>query len=80
MKKKITIVAFAVAAIVGMALTASCLKIDSKHCKADAPYWCSSAKVCCAYQYHDGHGTCWETLEGCHRTGYACAACHIEDD
>lgn len=59
---------------------ASC-DLEGGHCKhTDSPYWCSSAKVCCAYKYHDGHGTCWETMSGCRSSGYACTTCHIEDD
>ena len=77
MKKKVTIVAAAVAAIAGMTLV-SCFG-DVQHCTSDAPYWCSSAEVCCAYEYHDGHGTCWETMAGCRSTGYACTVCHLED-
>lgn len=51
-----------------------------KKCKKDdAPYYCSSAKVCCGYRYHDGHGTCWETMDGCRSSGYACETCHIQE-
>lgn len=52
---------------------------DDKHCDADAPYYCSTAKGCCAYQYNDGHGTCFSSMESCRRGGYACEVCHIED-
>lgn len=78
MKKKVTIAVLAVAAIAGMSIMTSCFK-DINHCTSDAPYWCSSAEVCCAYEYHDGHGTCWETMAGCRSTGYACTVCHLED-
>ncbi len=48
-------------------------------CPSKSPYWCSSAKVCCAYKYHDGHGTCHSSMEGCRRGGYQCEICHIDD-
>lgn len=50
------------------------------NCSDERPYWCSSAKSCCKYQYNDGHGTCWETMSGCRSSGYACETCHIHDD
>lgn len=55
----------------------SCKK--KNHCSDSKPYYCSSSKGCCAYQYTDGHGTCFNTLEGCRKSGFACATCHIED-
>ncbi|MBQ6955656.1 MAG: hypothetical protein IJP80_03470 [Bacteroidales bacterium] len=79
MRKKITIVCLTLVAMVSMAVVSAC-DPDMKHCEGtDSPYWCSSAKVCCAYQYHDGHGTCWSTMSACRSTGYACTACHLED-
>lgn len=59
---------------VGMA---SCKK-DKKKCSDSKPYYCSSSKGCCAYQYSDLHGTCFNTLEGCRKSGFACETCHIE--
>lgn len=52
---------------------------DEGDCPDRSPYWCSSAKVCCAYKYYDGHGTCWETMSGCRSGGYQCESCHLED-
>lgn len=62
-------------------LFVSCDLFDDGYgkCDDDAPYWCKSAKACCAYPYHDGHGTCWETMEGCRSSGYPCTTCHIQD-
>ncbi|MDD3280245.1 MAG: hypothetical protein PHC83_01580 [Bacteroidales bacterium] len=54
--------------------------LETKHCpNTDYPYYCSSANKCCSYPYTDGHGTCYQTLEGCRASGYACETCHIED-
>jgi hypothetical protein len=52
---------------------------DYKKCNDERPYYCSSAKSCCKYRYNDGHGSCWETMEGCRSSGYACETCHIYD-
>lgn len=60
-------------------LAISCGKLSTKHCSDDNPYWCSNAKACCSYRYNDNHGTCWETMEGCRKSGYACSTCHLED-
>ena len=58
-----------------------CSKKDSKHCtNPDKPYWCSTAKGCCAYRYTDNHGTCFKTMEGCTAGGFACSVCHLEDE
>ncbi|MCK9612358.1 MAG: hypothetical protein PHR81_00600 [Bacteroidales bacterium] len=55
----------------------SCVDIDN--CTdPDYPYWCSSAKHCCGYEYTDGHGTCYNTLDGCRASGYACEHCWVE--
>lgn len=80
MKKNLLSICGLVLAICCAIGYASCSKLDVNNCKASAPYYCSSAKKCCAYQYHDGHGTCWETMSGCRSSGYACETCHIEDD
>ena len=82
-KKKLLI---AICAILVLAMTvAGCSKLiqalsNIKHCDDDAPYYCSEAKACCSYRYTDNHGTCWETMEGCRSSGYACSTCHLEDD
>ena len=52
---------------------------DDKKCDDDKPYYCSTAKSCCAYKYNDGHGTCFGSMESCRRGGYACEVCHLED-
>ena len=57
----------------------ACGDDDNKKCNDDKPYYCSSAKACCKYRYNDGHGTCWETMDGCRSSGYACETCHIQD-
>lgn len=37
---------------------------------------CDNGKCCrISYPYTDSHGTCWETLNGCRQTGYACQKC-----
>ncbi len=70
--------AFVVMACVAMFV--SCEK-DIKHCTADKPYYCknSSDKGCCAYQWTDNHGSCYNTLEYCRQTGWNCTACYKED-
>ena len=79
MKRKIIICTTIVVGMLFFALASSCEVENEKHCTSDAPYWCSSAKACCAYEYHDGHGTCWSSMSGCRSTGYACTVCHLED-
>lgn len=66
------------AILLGMtaAFMSSCKK---DHCSG-GQYWCSSAEKCCPgdTRYHDGHGTCWETMAGCRSSGYGCETCHPE--
>lgn len=58
----------------------SCVKTEVEpKCGSDKPYYCESAQSCCKYRYNDGHGTCWETMEGCRSTGYPCTVCHLQD-
>lgn len=76
MKKIKNFCFFALASAMAIVAFASC--DDDKHCDDGAPYWCSTAESCCAYRYNDGHGTCFESMEGCRRGGYACEVCHAE--
>jgi hypothetical protein len=65
--------------LIGLASTTftSCKKV--KHCQdASSPYYCESANKCCAYQYTDGHGTCYSTYSGCISSGYSCETCYVE--
>lgn len=50
-----------------------------RQCPSSDPYWCSSAKTCCGYQFFDGHGTCYNSMEYCRSSGYPCEMCHIQD-
>ena len=81
MKKNLLSICGVLLAICCTVGVVSCDKAKVKNCtSADKPYYCSSAKACCGYRYNDGHGTCWETMDGCRSSGYACQTCHIEED
>lgn len=67
------------AALALAALTATFASCEKKNCESEKPYYCSTAKSCCAYRYNDGHGTCYSSMDDCRRGGYACEVCHIED-
>ena len=78
MKKKKVIIGLGVVLVLALGVI-SCGKLNTKHCSDDSPYYCKEAKGCCAYRYNDNHGTCWQTMEGCRSSGYACSTCHLED-
>ena len=65
--------------VVAVAFSMGMTSCDTKHCKDKAPYWCSSAGVCCKYRYHDGKSTCFESLTSCTATGNGCETCWVED-
>ncbi|MDR1679358.1 MAG: hypothetical protein LBR81_06215 [Prevotellaceae bacterium] len=48
------------------------------HCGSSA-VWCSKEKFCCDADapWTDGFA-CWQTLNGCRQTGYACHICAPE--
>ena len=49
-----------------------------ERCHNQGQLYCSNAEGgCCkkSFPYTDGHGTCWETLSGCRKTGWACTKC-----
>ena len=81
MKKVISKVVMVVAVLSCAAMFASCDDFDM-HCPEDAPYYCkySKNKGCCAYEWSDNHGSCYNSLEYCRQTGWNCVHCYIEED
>lgn len=79
MKKNFILTAFGLLVGVFILCIVACDIDDERDCPDESPYWCKSAKVCCGYRYHDGHGTCWETMSGCRSSGYNCETCHLQD-
>ncbi len=78
MKKKKVLIGLGVVLALALCVI-SCGKLSTKHCSDAKPYYCKDAKACCSYRYNDNHGTCWETMDGCRSSGYACTTCHLED-
>ena len=73
-KKTVIILLFSVSFL---GLIVSCFEFDETEGKCDSGYLeCDNGRCCpSSTPFSDGHGTCWGTLEGCRKTGYACQKC-----
>ena len=80
MKKNTIRIAMIGVTFVGLSILTSCTPEDwGIKCPDTDPYYCKGTKGCCAYEWTDNHGTCYNSLEYCRRTGWACSKCYIQD-
>jgi hypothetical protein len=80
MKKKTLRVAMIALSFACVAFTTSCTKLDFDFkCPDDNPYYCKDRGSCCAYEWTDNHGSCYNTLDYCRQTGWNCSHCYIQD-
>ena len=79
MKKKIY--SFVVMNLFGLVTLLCLFSCDDdnyeKDCHKGGGFYCDvNGGACCeGYTYNDGHGTCYQTLEGCRRSGWSCTKC-----
>ena len=80
MKKVISKIVVVVSVLSCAVMFASCGDME---CPSDKPYHCKGNSIfdesCCAYEWSDNHGSCYNSLSYCRETGWNCTACYIED-